>query len=169
MIVAIAGHTSAYGASLVKSLAALRANSGRKVLVLDTDPKSGAPFDCRQGLSRELDRVLPRYNDIVIGTDTGASADSRAALIAASLVIVPIRADQADLDRNDGLIARLNSARMFNPGLRILFVLLAASGEPSPSMTASERAYVAQVMAAKVCDPTTASNVTALYQEVFET
>ena len=121
---------------------------------------------------------------------TGA-LDSQAALIAARVVIVPVQADQLDPASQDTLIARLNSARMFNPGLRVLFVIVGGSSDPPDQERAAIRAYVAQVMSAKLagtvihvqqalpcdlppaagehasCDAHAVEDMSALYREVF--
>jgi hypothetical protein len=45
--------------------------------------------------------------------------------------VVPVTPAQADLASQYQLIARLNAARMFNPGLRVLFVLVGGADGPS--------------------------------------
>ncbi|WP_373989002.1 hypothetical protein [Duganella sp. BuS-21] len=69
------------------------------------------------------------------------------------------------------LIARLNSARMFNPGLRVLFVLVGVAGTPSDEERAAVRGYVARVMSATLASTiirgAAPANMDALYREVF--
>ena len=168
MIIAIADQCGTCGKAIGESLALLRARIGRKVLVIEANaPHQPAALgrellaarfgaDVRRcsvsgrSLSTELEQLIPRYHDIVIDTD-GRSTPERAALIAARLVIVPIHAAQADLDCNYPLIARLNSARMFNPGLRVMFVIAVGTVEPSSTDMVRIRAYIAQVMSATLC------------------
>lgn len=167
MIIAIANQNgSARKHPLADKLGLLRARSGRKVLLIDTDPKaplcawSGArraadstprvlARGCAgNGLQTELETLLPHYNDIVINTEQRDTPEGRTALIAARLVIVPVLASQIDLARQYQLIARLNSARMFNPGLHVLFVIISDQSDPSPDELAAIRAYVSRVMSA---------------------
>jgi chromosome partitioning protein len=151
MIIAIAGQSSGYGKAIVANLAALRARSGRKVLVIDTDARHPSGSGGGRALSSELEQVLTRYNDIIIDAEGADTAASRSALIAAKLAIVPVSADQVDLASQYQLIARLNSARMFNPGLHVCFVIAGGSADPSEQEMAAIRAYVAQVMSATLC------------------
>lgn len=210
MIVAIANQHGGAGKSVVaNNLALLRARAGRKVLLVDTDPRQSS---CRwnreraaaglrpqvaacaitgRGLPQELERLRQRYNDIVIDTEGRDTADSRTALIAARLVLVPVTPGQVDLNSQYQLIARLNAARMFNPGLRVLFVTVARE-DPTPEQAAAVRAYVSRVMAASLagtvihaglgvqprgrgscvcddprCEARAAAEMDALYREVY--
>lgn len=167
MIIAIANQNGAARETpLANNLGLLRARGGRKVLLIDSDPKkplcswSGArrAADVQPrvlarggtGLQAELEKLLPHYNDIVIDTGQRDTLESRAALIAARLVIVPVRTSQVDLASQYQLIARLNSARMFNPGLHVLFVVVSGQSDPSGEELAAIRAYVSRVMSAKL-------------------
>ncbi|WP_195763717.1 hypothetical protein, partial [Duganella guangzhouensis] len=124
-----------------------------------------------RSLPGELELLRCRYNDIVIDTEGRDTADSRAALIAARLAVVPVTPAQADLASQYQLIARLNAARMFNPGLRVLFVLVGGADGPSDAERATVRAYAARVMAATLASTiirgAAASELDALYREVF--
>jgi chromosome partitioning protein len=101
------------------------------------------------GLSAELERLLPHFDDVVIDTED-CSASCRSALIAAQVALVPLTCEHADIDARYPLIARLNSARMFNPGLRVLFVPVGGERDPAPQALAAIRAYAGQVMSAGV-------------------
>jgi chromosome partitioning protein len=72
----------------------------------------------------------------------------RPALIAAHLALVPLAALDADLEHRYRLASCLNAARMFNPGLRVLFVT-AGDGADTAAL-APVRRYAAEVMAAHV-------------------
>jgi chromosome partitioning protein len=212
MIIAIANQNGGSGKTVVaNNLALLRARSGRKVMLIDTDPKKtsstwsgeraaaglqpklAARAISGRGLATELEALRLHYNDILIDTEGRDTPESRAALIAARLVVVPVSADQVDLASQYKLIARLNSARMFNPGLRVLFVTVGGEHDPSEEEGAAIRAYVARVMSATlastvihahqtahqacgrgrcVCDAAdchvrAAAEMSALYKEVF--
>lgn len=191
MIIAIANHEGGSAKSAVaNSLALLRARSGRKVLLVDADPRRAATSWCCQraaaettprvqvcgasgrNLAEQLERLRRHYNDIVIDTEGRDTTESRAALIAARLVVVPVSPGQVDLASQYKLIARLNSARMFNPGLRVLFVACGGHHDLSAEDIAAIRAYAARVMSATLAgivlhEDCMDEDMNALYKEVF--
>lgn len=191
MIIAIANQSGGSGKTLVASyLALLRARAGRKVLLLDADPKQSAmAWNCEciaagiqprvparpmrgRDVPAELEVLRRYYNDIVIDTEGRDTVQSRAALIAARLVLVPVSAEQADLASQYQLIARLNSARMFNPGLRVLFVACCGCQGPENEQLAAIRAYASRVMSASLActvihKDKAADEMPCLYREVF--
>lgn len=200
MIVAIANQSGGAGKTVVANcLALLRARSGRRVILIDTDPcqasrrwsqeRGAAGGEPRlaaralsgRGLASELERLRLHYNDIVIDTEGRDTAESRAALSVARRVVVPVTAVQVDLASQYRLIARLNAARMFNPGLNVLFVLVGAAAAPDPAALAAVRAYAARVMSATLADTmihwhgacagdgelVAAADMQALYREVY--
>lgn len=190
MIVAIANQSGGAGKTIVaNNLALLRARAGRKVMLVDTDPKAAASSWCSElaaagvrprvatraitgrSLVEDLEQLRARYNDIVIDTEGRDTAESRAALIAARLVVVPVTPMQVDLSTQYQLIARLNAARMFNPGLRVLFVLVGGVDEPTAEDRAAVRAYVSRVMSATLANTVVhgqaPADMDALYREVF--
>jgi len=214
MIVAIASNdVRAIKTLLSVNLAVLRARSGRKICLIDSDPREGAyAWSCerrsvrqwptipgRAPSSRVFDHALqqlgPDYADLLINTGAHDRHETLSALIAARVVVVPITVDHADVDRDYPLIARLNAARMFNPHLKVLFVLVAGdpalTAAPSAAQLAAVRVYVAHVMSAtlaetvvhvhgehdygrgrcicdaETCDPEAAAEIHSLYREIF--
>jgi chromosome partitioning protein len=210
VIIAITGLPGdASGSVLATNLAVLRAGEGRKICLVDTDPTRCAfTWSCARSaagispsvpartlaqasLSVEIERLQDRYHDILIHTEARDTQMSRAALIAARLVLVPLDHGQANLDTDYAMVARLNAARMFNPSLRVLFVSVGLSGTATVAADAAMRAYVAHVMSASLaatviqapcehdygqgrclsdtqtCDPDSAAHMHALYHEVF--
>jgi chromosome partitioning protein len=193
MIIAVANQGGAQGgagkAIVANNLALLRARAGRRVMLVDTDPRAPSCAWCRElaaagvqprfaaraitgrALRMALELLRQRYNDIVVDTEGRDTADSRAALIAARLVVVPVTPQQVDLARQYQLIARLNAARMFNPDLRVLFVLVGGDTAPSDEERAAVRAYVARVMSATLASTVirgqAPADMDALYREVF--
>lgn len=212
MIVTIANCAPEEAAGLVaENLALLRALGGRKVLLLDATTRQAcaqwaaererqrlAPTLAAHavrgfGLPEALERLYPRFQDVVIDSDGGNGHECRSALIMANVAVVPLSPEQADVDARYGLIARLNSARMFNPGLRVLFVTAGREHDPAPRELCAMRSYASQVMAAGVAgtvlhlpallwgadrpggcasdieSSTGAAEMAALYQEVYRT
>lgn len=166
MIVTVA-HCAPLACGVVaENLALLRARGGRKVLLLDaTSTQSclrwGEERERRRivptphvhavrggSLSDELERLYPRFPEVVIGTDCRDGHQCRSALIMADVAVVPLAPEQADVDLHYGPIARLNGARMFNPGLRVLFVVAGKEQDPAPRDMRALRTYVSQVMSA---------------------
>jgi chromosome partitioning protein len=210
MIVAIASvQHLALQNLLATNLAVLRARNGRRICLIDTDPRRASfTWSCARSaagvgpevpartlagrsLPGELEEVLSRYNEVLISTEERDTHESRSALIAAHTVVVPLEVAQANLNTRYRLIARLNSARMFNPGLRVLFVLVCGELAPTAEQMEEVRSYVAHVMAAtlastiihapcahyygqgrcvsdaETCDPDIAAQLHALYDEVY--
>ena len=162
MIIAIAQlGDSAERRTVASALARLRASSGRKVMLMDASSERLRP--------NELEMVCGRYQDVVIDTGWGDAHAIRCALIAARLAVVPVTAQQADLSAHYGLIAYLNAARMFNPGLHVMFV---AVGVGEGFQMAAVRTYAAHVMPATLAstvlrDGADARELDALYHEVY--
>lgn len=156
----------AAGAQLAANLALLRGRHGRQVSLLDASPERTC---ARWGLDRArsrlrpavvaravsggsfadaLERLASHHHDVVIDTDGADSPDCRRALIAARVALVPLVAEHADGGRD--LVKRLANARMFNPGLRVLFVAAGGERDPAPAAWAAMRAFADQVPAAHV-------------------
>ncbi len=194
---------------LAANLAVLRARSGRKTCIIDADPRSIAyGWSCarstagqgptvparrlaQQHLPHEIQRLENAFDDFMIATGERDTHESRSALIAARLVVVPVRTGQASLDSEYALIARLNFARMSNPSLKVLFVVVTDGKPPTGLELASVRRYVAHVMSASLattfihdsstheygsgrcvcdaetCDPEAAAALHALYREIY--
>ena len=209
MIVAIASLDGHYKTLLSANLAVLRARSGRKICLIDTDPRECAySWGCDRSiaaqapsvmartlsgpmLSREIENLGPSYGDLLINTGRYDRHETLSALIAARIVIVPVTVNQVDIDVHYALVARLNSARMFNPALKVIFVLVTDSSTPSRQQLAAVSLYVAQVMSAtlahavlhvhdmydyglgrcvcdaQTCDPEAAAELNSLYHEVY--
>jgi chromosome partitioning protein len=156
----------AAGAQLAANLALLRGRRGRQVSLLDASP---AQMCARWSLDRArsrlhpavatlavsgddfsdaLERLAVRHHDVVIDTDGADSPECRRALIAARVVLVPLAPEHADGGHD--LVKRLGAARMFNPGLRVLFVTAGGERDPAPAARAAMRAFADQVPAAGV-------------------
>jgi chromosome partitioning protein len=154
----------AAGPLVAENIAVLRARRSRKVLLLDATRRQACarwgaerararlhpPVAARaahgSGFGGALERVLPHYDDIVIDTDADDGVACRSALIAAHVALVPLAPEHA----GGGPVARLNGARMFNPGLRVLFVAVGGERDPAEHDLRAVRACAAQVTSAGV-------------------
>ncbi|MFZ6814457.1 hypothetical protein ACO0K3_08295 [Undibacterium sp. Rencai35W] len=174
MIITIANQTGGTEKSmLADSLAALRTQTGRKVLLVDNDPKQSSLCWCTErnasgispavmaravsgkGMQPELENLGYRFQDIVIDTEARDSLGSRSALIAARLVVIALDSDQFNTDRidsvnsncfsEDKLTARIVAAREFNPSLRILVVITYRSTYPTSDCLDAAKQFVAGV------------------------
>lgn len=194
---------------LAANLAVLRARNGRRICMIDTDPRREAyRWSCERGASGqgpsvpartlagrslpcEIAQLSDAYGDLLINTGGCDTQETRAALIAARVVVVPLAAGRVSLDSGYGLIARLNCARMFNPGLKVLFVMVSDGKAPCADDLAAARMYAAHVMSAhlattvihsldareygqgrcvcdaQTCDPEAAAELHALYREIY--
>lgn len=200
MIIAIANQAGAGGALVANNLAVLRARSGRKVVLLDTDPKRPA---CTWSSARGAADVRPRiparalgdarrqsaltdlllhYNDVLIDAVARDTPESRTALAAARLVVVPVCAHHIDLATQYKLIGRLSAARLDNPRQRVLLVIVSGESAPCGEALAAIRAYVSRIVSASLAatvihaphthdygqgHPDMAAEMHALYREVY--
>lgn len=166
MIIAIVNqHANLERSVVARNLALLRARSGRRVCLMNTDSalaRSGADWsnersaaglqpwiDTRQVGSRavkaRLTALRPLFNDILIDAGSRDSEECRCVLASARLVLVPVRGDAIDLDCQYRLLQRLNAARAFNPAMRVLFVAVTDDCGPTPDERAAVLAHVARV------------------------
>lgn len=159
-------------APLLENLAVLLRRAGRRVLLADAAAghacarwaAARAHAGCRpyldalrldgDGLGQRIECAAGGYDVVLVDAGGCDGRAWRPALIAARLALVPLAAQDADLDRNYRLAAQLNVARMFNPGLHVLFVPAAdgAAGQSAAAALAASavRAYAGEVMAARV-------------------
>lgn len=150
MIILIGGEKGGTGkTTLATNLSALRALSGRDVLLLDTDLQGSASYwaqirdeakitprvACVQkfgkGLGVEIQDLAKRYDDIIIDAGGRDSVELRVSLVAAERAFIPIQPSQFDvwtLAHMDDLISQ---AKGFNPKLEALVVISRASTNPS--------------------------------------
>lgn len=209
MIIAIVNqHSNPDRSVIARNLAVLRARSARRVCLMSTarDSDWGSEraaasvrpwIDTRQVGSRavktRLAALRPLFNDILIDAGTRDTEECRCVLAAARLVVVPVRGSEIDLDCQYRLLGRLNAARAFNPGMRVLFVAVCSAQGPGAEERAAVLAHVARVRDASLanvvlhrpawhdygagrcvcdaetCDPEAAAEMHALYDEVYAT
>jgi chromosome partitioning protein len=209
MIIALANQLGGGATGIVDNLVVLRARDGRKVLLVDTAYKRRASAWARarcsanirpwvatcalpgKTLAAEVAALRSQFNDIVIDTDGGDALATRSAFCAATLLVVPVRAQLAGLAPQYAMMASLQAARQLNPALRVLFVLVGGAAEPTAREWATVRAFVSRVGAATLartvihapdgyqfgegrcvsdgatCDPELAAEMAVLYREIY--
>jgi chromosome partitioning protein len=167
MIITVANEKGGQEKSLLaKNLAALRAMAGHKVLLVDGDPrqyslawcnhrtaatiapKIDARAICGKGMHPELENLCLRYNDIVIDSEDRDCLGSRSALIAARIAIIPIHPENMDASSQEKLIHRIDTARLFNPVLQVIFVIVDVMDDPSILSLNTIRSFVSRIPAA---------------------
>lgn len=147
-----------------------------------------------KGLLPELENLSPHYSDIVIDAETRDCLSSRSALIAARKAVVLVQSNQLDLAQQDGLIRRIETARLSNPGLQVRIVVVitpsAFSGYDQTAMRVFVSRIPAAILSGTVIHSTNAlrsafsagmampeyrptdniahADLTSLYREVFE-
>jgi len=209
MIIAIVNqHGTPERTVVARNLAVLRARSGRRVCLMTTaagtdsdwcNDRSSAGvrpwIDTRHVGSRavptRLAALRPLFNDILIDAGVRDTDGCRCVLAASRLVVVPVRGGALDLDLQYRLLARLNGARVLNPGLRVLFAAVSGPAGPDANERAAVLAHVSRVQNATLastvlhapadfnyglgrcvsdaaaCDPDAAAGMQALYDEVY--
>lgn len=157
---------------LAENLAVACRRAGRRALLVDAAPEQPCRAWARaraathlrplpevlalrgmgfgERLARELGNHASRFDDVLVGAGGCDSPECRSALVAARVAIVPIAAGDADPAHHYRLIARLNAARMFNPGLRVLFAAVSDDGSLDAADLARVRAYAREVMGGRV-------------------
>lgn len=155
MIIAIVNqHHGADRCVIARNMAVLRARSGRKVCLMAAGSAHGSGNWCIErnttGIlpaiasrspgqyAEKIDWIRRQFNDIVVDAGARNSEDCHGVLVAAKLALLPIRGKEIDLAIQYALIERIKAARLFNSGLRALFV--AVSGPAG--LTAEERAAI---------------------------
>lgn len=141
-IILVGGEKGGTGkTTIATNLAALRASTGRDVVLIDTDPQGSASGWCLtrdeaeiaprvasvqkfgKGLARELEDLAQRYQDIIVDAGGRDSVELRAAMTKAEVLVSPVQASQFDLWTLKALDELVRQAQGFNPTLRTLIVI----------------------------------------------
>ena len=139
----------------------------------------------------KLTAMRRQFNDIVVDAGARDTEECRGALAAAQCILVPVRGGEVDLVGQYILVKHLNAARALNPAARILFVRVGNAEGLETQEQASVLAHVYRVPGAalastmlhdltvhdygagrcvcdaETCDPEIATELHALYREVY--
>lgn len=150
MIILIGGEKGGTGkTTIATNLAAMRALSGRDVLLIDTDPQGSANYwaetrdeekvtprvACVQkfgkGLPKEVKDLANRYQDIIIDAGGRDSVELRSALVVTERLFVPIQPSQFDIWTLNQMEELVETAKAFNPDLIAKVIISRSSTNPS--------------------------------------
>ena len=150
MIVLIGGEKGGTGkTTIATNLAAMRALSGRDVLLIDTDPQGSANYwvqsrdeekilprvACVQkfgkGLPAEVKDLAHRYQDIIIDAGGRDSVELRSALVVTEKAYIPIQPSQFDIWTLNQMDELVETAKAFNPNLQAKVIISRSSTNPS--------------------------------------
>ena len=162
MIVLIGGEKGGTGkTTLATNIAAMRALSGRDVLLIDTDPQGSANYwtqsrdeeninprvACVQkfgkGLPAEVKDVANRYQDIIIDAGGRDSVELRSALVVAEKIYIPIQPSQFDIWTLNQMDELVETAKSFNSELAAKIVISRSSANPSVHETQETKELLA--------------------------
>jgi chromosome partitioning protein len=142
MIVLVGGEKGGTGkTTIATNLAAIRAAAGRDVLLVDTDTQQSATswaeirteegvepkISCIQlkgkGVTEELRKLSPRYDDVVIDAGGRDSIELRQAMLVAQVMLIPARPSQFDIHGLAAIDRVVGDVQTFNQKLRAYVVV----------------------------------------------
>ncbi|HJV79348.1 hypothetical protein [Noviherbaspirillum sp.] len=153
---------------LAVNLAAWRVRQGHSVLVLDAEVQRHAfLWNVRRGgrqmlqhlavapvldrsLYAELEKLNTSCQDLVIDVDGLDDADTRTALVAAQMVVVPLCAQAPDKQVEACATAFLERAQLFNPLLRVVLAVIEGQDADTVGAFASAHAMARRLRSASV-------------------
>ena len=161
MIVLIGGEKGGTGKSTIAcNLATWLSREGKDVLLLDADPQATAKrwVDRRNDLEGDRPKLAvaqatgdvfkpardyaTRYGEVVIDAGGRDSKELRTAMVAADVLLVPIRASQPDLETMDHVNELVALARGMNPDLKAYALISMAPSNPMINEVAEANAFL---------------------------
>lgn len=124
--------------TLSLNLAAAYARQGLKVLVIDADPQGSAQewasvrtaeplFSvvgmARPNLHRELERIIPGYDIVLIDGAPRSNDLVRSALLASDHVLIPVQPSPFDVWAARQIVALIEAAQEFKPAITASFII----------------------------------------------
>ena len=163
MIVVIGNEKGGVGKTTVATnLAAMAAQQGRDVLLVDTDTQGSAsawaairdeagikprvPTVAKfgKGLLAELRGLAERYEVVIVDAGGRDSVELRSALVAADKLFAPVQASQYDLWALERLSEVVNQAMGLNPDLHARVIITRASPNPNVAEAREAREFLSE-------------------------
>ena len=157
MVIVVGGIQGGSGkTTLSTNLCVLRALSGEKILLVDTDEqKSSSEWtEHRESLNIEtpwttiqlegeavrtqIPKLKKDYDEVIVDVGAGNTNSQRAALVVATLLIAPFQPRCLDVWTVDKLSKLIQEARMFNPSLKVFAVINKAESRGKDNKRAVE-------------------------------
>lgn len=163
MIVLVGSEKGGTGkTTIATNLAAMRAQEGFDVLLLDTDLQGSATYWCRtrddakitpavfctQKFGRiddEAAKLTRKFDDIIIDSGGRDSEEIRSSMLVAHRVYIPISPSQFDLWSLTSMAAMAKKAAVLNPKMRACILLNRASTNPSVTEAEEAREMIGQL------------------------
>lgn len=150
MIAIFGGTKGGSGKStLATSIAAIDINQGHDALLVDADKQGSSAawaatreeqegvkrVPCVQkfgglSLTRELESLAAKYEDIFVDAGGYDSEELRASLLAADRLYIPLKPGQFDLWALPRIVKIVDESRLYNPDLAAFFVVNGANPNP---------------------------------------
>jgi chromosome partitioning protein len=149
MILLCGGEKGGTGKSTIATnLAAMRLKETTDVLLLDTDPQASSSYwssirdedeslkrvSCVQkfgkGLEKELYALSEKYDDLIIDAGGRDSAELRASMLAADMILIPVMPGQFDVWTLDRVERLISEAGNINAEFDALVVINRAAPNP---------------------------------------
>ena len=137
IIVAGGGKGGSGKSTIATNLAIMRARAGYDVLLVDADDQetaadftvlrngtieNGAGYTCikltGQAVRTEIERMVSKYDDIIVDAGGRDTVSQRAALVLAHVLLVPFVPRSFDIWTLDSVTALIQEIRTVNPNLR---------------------------------------------------
>jgi chromosome partitioning protein len=149
LIIVVGGTKGGTGkTTLVTNLAVIDITRGKDAILIDADKQGSAAawsevrdskevkrIPCVQkygkGLVQELQELSRKYENVFVDAGGHDAEEMRAAMVAADLLLIPVRPNQLDVWSIPRVIELVAQSSTFNPKLRFFFVINGAHVSPN--------------------------------------